>query len=497
MLSGLIQIGKAIGATDIEEYLRNKVITKDLGEDAKIIQVRFKPNEKRIELISEEFDKSRLYKYLWVGNTKGSEPPKRLTTTDFFKLLTQAIPNIYEIVDNGPLKEALGKILEQLGCEKSERGKKTKRVVDFSYLQDASEELKQLWTNLNDLSDKKAVQELQEAIVNYLRQKFELSKKGLASIIFTAYLDDTPLVSFPEYRVMLYNEFVQDAFEDAIDGVCHGCGKVGKVTSNFQKIEMKFFITDKISFASNLKKEQFYKNYTLCSDCYVAFSSAEKFIKNYMQTKFSRVPYKCYVIPEFLFDTPLPIESFRDRAMRMLNVTETLNYSDKWNEFRKEVEDLLDSSSFLLNYVFVEESNAAVKIKKIITDVPPSRIKQVIREREATFERFKNLIDPFETASRPVSRLDFDRILYLFPVRKERPNNILEIYDSILTGKHLDARKLINDFVEVITIHYYSKYNSYVHKEQKNEDQVIFSVIDHIIDSNQFLYYAEKLGIIE
>lgn len=330
-----------------------------------------------------------------------------------------------------------------------------------------------------------------------MKEKFGLSKNGLKSLIFTAYLDDTPLVSFPEYRIMLYKEFVGDAFENAVDGVCHGCGKPGKVTSNFQKLEMKFFITDKISFASNLRKEHFYKNYTLCSDCYTAFSVAEKFIKNFMQTRFSIVPYKCYVIPEFLFQPDFSIEVLRDKATKMLNVTETLNYSDKWNEFRKEVEDLLESESFLLNYVFVEESNAAVKIKKIITDVPPSRIKQIIRERETTFEHFKNLIDPFETSNHPVSRLDFDRILYLFPVRKERPNNILEIYDSILTGKILDKKKLIDDFVEVMTIHYYSKYNSYVHKEPKSEDQVIFSVIDHVIDSNQFLYYAERLGIIK
>lgn len=129
MLTGFIQIGNVIGVNDVEEYLRNKVITKGLSKEGKIAQVRFKPDEKKIELAMEELDESRLYKYLWVGNTKGSEPPKKLTTTDFFKLLTQAIANVYEMLDKGPLKEALGKILEQLGCEKSEQEKSLEELL--------------------------------------------------------------------------------------------------------------------------------------------------------------------------------------------------------------------------------------------------------------------------------------------------------------------------------------------------------------------------------
>lgn len=489
MLNGILEIGRILSGSSIEDYLKNKVIYKDAPSEAKIVRVIFEPSEKKIRLVSEEFDKSKLEKYLWVGNAKGNVPQTRLTSDNLTKIFTQSIFNAYQKLDEGELKNILNEIIETFTCEKE-----GKRVIDLSLIEDLDESLKEKWKNVEKIGKG---EDITNILSEYLMKKLSVSKKILSSLLFTVYYKEKSLVEYEEYKRMLYKEFVEEAFSDTEVGVCHGCGKETQITKDFSKFELKFFITDKINFASGIDKEGFYKNFAFCDECFTAFGTGEKFLKNNLKTRFTRIPYPCYIIPDFYDTDTIPSSRIlAERAKDTIHTAESLNSADKWNEYREQLEERIETEAFALNFVFVEEQNAAVKIKKLIMDVLPSRIKEIIHKRNIAREKFKELF-PEKGEYFRVSELDFDRIFYLFPVRKDLPGNILEVYDSILSKKPLNERKIIKDFLEVVTIYYYDKYNGYYHTKPKNENSVFWKVIDHILTSNQFIMYARELNILQ
>lgn len=489
MLSGILEIGRILSGSSTEDYLKNKVIYKDAPSESKIVRVIFEPSERKIRFVSEEFDKSKLEKYLWVGNAKGNVPQTRLTSDNLMKIFTQSIFNAYRQLDEGELKNILNEIIETFTCEKED-----KRVIDLSLIEDLDESLKETWKNVEKIGKG---EDITNILNEYLMKKLSISKKILSSLLFTVYYKEKSLVEYEEYKRMLYKEFVEEAFIDTEIGVCHGCGKETQITKDFSKFELKFFITDKINFASGIDKEGFYKNFALCDECFTAFGTGEKFLKNNLKTRFTRIPYPCYIIPDFYDTDTIPSSRIlAERAKDTIHTAESLNSADKWNEYREQLEERIETEAFALNFVFVEEQNAAVKIKKLIMDVPPSRIKEIIHKRNIVREKFKELFLEKEEYFR-VNELDFDRIFYLFPVRKDLPGNILEIYDSMLSKKPLNERKIIKDFLEVVTIYYYDKYNGYYHTKPKNENSVFWKVIDHILTSNQFIMYARELNILQ
>lgn len=504
MLSGILEIGRILGANDIDEYLSKRVNLKSFGEDAKIIRVVFDTNERVIKFDPEELDNSKLLKYLWVGNSKGSSAQMRLTTDNLYNLFFDSIGNIYNALaddmfsgsENKDLKEYLHQILEIFGVSVAQKKGKEKKIINIAMLDGASEDLKSAWSEYIQSPKPENEEKLKESLEEHLKEKGLLKKKAQRNTLFTAFFGDVPLATLPGYKKLLYDEFILDAFTDVEEGHCHGCGRKSKVTTNFKQFELKFFIVDKKSFASEFTDEGFYRNYALCPSCYTSFSVAEKFLNNHLNTKFANVQYVCLIVPDF-FETPdVSAKFLEERAKRILQATDSLNSFEKWNDYRRELEDKLESESFALNYVFVEKSNAAVKVKKLITDVSPSRIKRVLELREDTYENFKKILGKKED-ERILTRLDFRKIFFLFPVRKDTPNNILEVYDSILTNKHLSRSKLISDFVEVLTVFYYDKFEAYYHRKPEKESGVDFMVLDHMLNSNQFLCYLTELGILK
>ncbi len=489
MLSGILEIGRILSGSSIEDYLKSKVVYKDAPDEAKIVRIVFEPSEKKIRLVPEDFDKSRLEKYLWVGNAKGNIPQTRLTSDNLTKIFTQSIFNAYQKIDESELKDTLGEIIEGFSCVKED-----KKVIDLSLIEDLDDNLKEKWRNIEKIGKG---EEITNILNEYLKEKLSVSKKLLTSLLFTVYYKDKSLVEYEEYKRMLYKEFVEEAFSETETGICHGCGKETKVTKDFSKFELKFFITDKINFASGIDKEGFYRNFALCDECFTAFGSGEKFLKNNLRMKIIFDSYFCYIIPNFYDSNAIPSSRvLAERAEDTIHTAESLNSADKWNQYREQLEERIETEAFALNFVFVHEKNAAVKIKKMIMDVPPSRIKEIIYKRNLVRERFSELLSDVEDSFK-VTELDFDRIFYLFPVRKDLPGNILEIYDSILSKKPLSERKVIRDFLEVVTIYYYNKYDGYYHSKPNNESSVFWKVIDHMLASNQFLMYARELNILQ
>ena len=486
LIDGIMDIGRKLAGKSVDDFLKSKIIAENREF---LIKVNFDTIKEVIQIIPEKYTQKDAEEHYWVGNNKGTKPQTRLTTSNLSYLLTQSIGNLYDCIEDGDLKRIIANILQKFGTE-IKIGKNKKRIIDIAFLENIDKPKIQGWKNL-DFSKRENKNQLKQLLDNYISEFLAIPKKQMNKILYTAYYNNRKLADFPEYKNFLYSEFLGDSFKDTHQGTCHACNKVGEVTKDFTKFELKFFINQKISFASELDREGFLKNYTLCKDCFNAFSAGERFVKDHLSTKLARTT--CYIIPEFYDPTlmSIPGSGLKKLAEIYVKSVEALDRNEKWMEYRKELSDLLNTDSFALNFVFVEVSNNAVKIKKMIQEIPPSRFLKLFRVRNNIAEKFEKVFKQTEVEKLII---DFTKIFYLFPVRKDQTKNILEIYDALLSGKKIKETSLIKDFMEIVRMHKFDNYQPYYHSHAKNPD---IAIVEHLVLSNEFLVMLQDLEIIE
>ncbi|HHU32070.1 MAG TPA: type I-B CRISPR-associated protein Cas8b/Csh1, partial [Clostridia bacterium] len=155
------------------------------------------------------------------------------------------------------------------------------------------------------------------------------------------------------------------------------------------------------------------------------------------------------------------------------------------------------SDNYILNFLFYHKSQAELRVLNLVQDVPPSRltvIKEVISEVHDLGNRLLG-----------ESRhwiLDFNKIYYLFPPKFDKKANkiiqyreLLHIYESIFTGKPLEYELVIKEFLEIIQLYYYDRYERYRMPKPKSPDDQSRQLLLAILRANLFIVYAKKLGI--
>jgi len=465
MLNAIVSVGKTLRAA--KSKVDNLVKNQKFDE---IVKVVFDFDKKSVEFSSEVFDESKLYKYFWIGNNPGTLPQTRLTTDLLERIFLDSIYNIYVRINECQLKQILKEILDNFFGD-------SKKVINFSMISDFSEFVKELPQEADLKNLKKAIKK------EYFEKKYGKNKKILFTVVTRKNGKELILAESDDYKNFVLHEQASRSFEHLVDGVCHSCGRHGKVTFKFKTLTMKFFINDKISFASGLHEEGFSKNYTLCPDCYEAFSAGERFILDNLKSRLGECPV--YIIPEF-YTNPQMSSSYDlvEIAKDIDLIVKSLNEYDAWKKFRNELRRTFDEP-FLLNFLFAEKSNSAFKIKKLIQDVTPSRLKYLFEKLELVSSEFSNLFQNY------TFNMDFRTVFAVIPVRKQVFNEVYNIYESLLVGKPLSERWIISKFLEALRMRYFETYGSYYNFSR-------FYHFEHLILlSNAFHRYLKELEILE
>lgn len=546
MIEGVRTIGEAVlqkNPSIVEALIREEEVSE--GQKRYVVYCNVTVEPPALEVSAKELDYKVLTEILWVGNAPAPmDPQDRLTTDNVKYLASQAIPNLIgvssskrELPQESELRRKLGALLNSAYIDLGERSEIFPRskgdqlyeryrrmwdllklgLANFELIEDEEErrELEALCQNRNvefltkpflqeyvrQKGSAKAAVELVGSIVEaWVLKQLGIRRRGELAL-YTLQVNEELLAQHPDYRSYIERTLVEEAFEDVPHGTCHVCGSQDRVTADMTRFKLlKFYITDKPGFASELHDTGFFRNYTLCRDCYRALLAGERFVENQLRTRLARS--SVYAIPVFHLPSVRPtastLERWAEYLQARLAATQTL---EQWQEFQKKLQDYQEidnaKASFVLNLLFATKTQSAVKVDKLIQDVPPSRLDRLDEIRNQVRDTAKGFFGESSEWD-----LSIGRIFYLFPIHKQgnqaQTRSFLEFLETLLTGRSLTVESLIPRLLETACVHYFERYGAYVQTSPGQDRQAVDRALTvFLLQSQLLLHYLKGLGQLE
>ena len=503
MIEGIKEIGDIIISQGPEKFLESlalNVPSKKQKKEQYIVIIEFDTAKGTINFEREEIKEDTPRKYLWVGNAKSNNPQDRFTTNNLKYLISQTIPNFRILAPGGKLGELFEKLQDKfyynIGTQENQ-GEKYRYMWDIEKLKISSWDMKGLWRKAKN-SPKKMVNLVSNEIYEYLKREKGLHKNEI--VLFTLKIDGQLMVSLPEYINYLENSIIGKLFFDKITGVCHLCQKETKITQDMTRFDFKYYITDKIGFSSKLQKNAFFKNFSLCKECYKKLLVGESFVKNNLRSYLAGT--NLYIIPKFIFLTPFSINKLKKWG-EYINISFNSTTSlEGLRKFQELLEDYLEfeeeKNNFILNLLFYKKAQSEFRIFKLIKDVPPSRL-DALREAESYIHDIA--VRLFGESNR--WDLSLGGIYYLLPVHMANTKGgrrevvdykkVLEFYNALFSAKLISYDFLIEQFVELACVYRFEKFDNYNIRSENSEIDIIYA----ILKANLLLLYLKKLKLLE
>lgn len=493
MLEGIVQIGRALneGSNFLDNLVKELPTTDKKGRPLLVMKLNFKENALEID-ISEEMDSETTKKYLYVGTANGPTSPQWFASNSSITyFLSETLFNLTNIDFGDSLNQKLEQVFEKFYVKVNPNAKNNKYryALDLSWL-DKNVDVKKLYEEYSreGKEDKGFLKVLEKEFEGILKEykDVKLNEFGL----FVICIDGVPLTDYEEYRkkVLEYKsaggkEEKKNKNNSQSNLRCSICGSDEDVTYDLKKMKIKYYIIDKITFASELDKNKFYKNMLLCENCLNSVIAAEVYIENNLRTKIGDL--NLYIIPHFIYGEPLNKEEL-DFAVKRLNTS--YNIAKSLRDIENLENDILnlryEKSYFLINFMFIKKSNQSTKIQRFIKDVPPN-----IFEKIAIASKHSHDLMEKALGYRYKTYLNLLNIYYSIPVKVKdgevtEYRYILNFYEDIFTSSPIDKEKLIDKFVEAARVIMLKKEGYNI-----DDDGIEF----YILNSNMLIKFLEKL----
>ncbi|MCS6869695.1 TM1802 family CRISPR-associated protein [Thermus sp.] len=332
-----------------------------------------------------ELDEEKCARFLWVGDPPASNAPRdRATTKDLRYLLGQVPTKMAE-------HSGLRSLLQGLLWDPGKPGGKARYLLDLRgwHLQGAKDaeappfRIQGGRLEMDGTAEGKTAGELAEALAQVLRAAYDIRppEKG-GVLLFSLALSGKPLAEYPEYRDYLRQRLLQEPFAEAQVGVCHGCGREDRVTGNFSAFRLKFYITDKKSFAPGVDEGAFPRAYALCQACFAALGVGERLAWERLRQRF--LERDVLVLPEADF----PQESLERLLERLVGQVQGLERLERWKDFLERAAHRQEEVRYLgFSLLFFQRAQAATKAEELVLEVPPSRVEAILKTLQEARER--------------------------------------------------------------------------------------------------------------
>ena len=262
------------------------------------------------------------------------------------------------------------------------------------------------------------------------------------------------------------------------------------------KLDFKYYIKDKLSFSSYFRSD-FSRSFSFCKSCYMRLSAGESFIQNNLKTNIGAL--SAFVIPKFLFDVEMTAEGFRrlaENAMLHFNTVKSFKgINDFYGKLKEYIENEAEQNTFILNILFYKRHQSEMKVLKLIKDVPPARLTELIVNTNEVGALGRTLI-----RESPLWDIDLGKIYYLTPVKTSGRGDpttykeLLELYSAIFSGGSVSYSAMIRQFVEVIRIYRFEKFGAYNIGRPNNP---ISGMTAAVMQSNLLLVYLKRLRLLK
>ena len=464
MLEAVWEVGRLATEHASGGFLENLCLEIDEEQGGKkqhVVIIDFATDNNSLKITPKQITPGVTEKeYLWVGNADGSSSPQwYLTTNNLSFLVSQTFPNLLEVLPKeSELAQKVQKVLAIYFIDTGEKGGAENR---YRYLLNLEMLPGYKGSKLLDLikenpKGKNLAQVAAKEFSKWLKEQTGLSEKEIA--LYTVYFDGQKGVDYREYQEKVEAAKVFDIFAGE-EGVCHACGNFGLITSDTTKLKFKYYITDKIGYASNHDKKNFYKNYSLCPECYKKLLIAESFIQNKFNNRLGNL--NLFIIPGFLFPVNLKKQQFH-KWMEFTN--NSFNNLKGYNEiagYEQMVSDYFENreiyNQLIFNFLFYQKNKAEFKVLKLIKDIPPSRILKILQLFQKVNEVYKKHFNQLL----PELSLNLNRIYYQIPQQKGKTSveyrKFLDLLESIFTGHPVEKSFIIRQHIELFKIFAFTK----------------------------------------
>ncbi|MDA8340045.1 MAG: TIGR02556 family CRISPR-associated protein [Nitrospiraceae bacterium] len=316
----------------------------------------------------------------------------------------------------------------------------------------------------------KTLKENREAIIADITQKAnEIPKK--TGKFLTVKLDGKYLGEYDVFSKCLVHFAETKRKKSANTGVCSICKLSDKEVSGKTDV-FRFYTIDKPGFITGGFQETLaWKNYPVCLECNTLLENGKKFLENNLRFNFV-YGLNYYLIPRLLIGRSGILEEILNTlsdTSKKVSLKERIkkritNDENEILEYLSEAKDIMT-----LNFLFLERppGSSAEKIRLLIEDVFPSRIRKIFDAKDYVDSIFDE-------------EFNFGRIRTFFSKSNEgkRESDLnkyfLEIVDSVFKGKRLDFSFLVKFYMAIIR------------KEFINEGYFSFRVKDALMNTAFF-----------
>lgn len=502
IIEGIVQIGKIAKENDPVKNIIVKLPYKKVNEVLHVLKFNFLLEENRLEIdVNEEMDENTVFKYLYVGNISGNNPQWYASSTSSNYILTESIYNLTKMDFGEELNKKLKEIFQKFYVSLEELEAKYRYVLDLSKsgfegksIKDLFEEIKEDKNNVG-LPSKDLGKKFRKAIGKYFKEYLKNEKKVKYEEIglYTIFIDGKSLSSYREYiNTVIGSKKPKFKKTKSKNGVCSICGSKDAITFDSSKVKFKFFTTNQVIFASNLSKNNYYKNMQMCTECFSKYQAGENYISNKLLTKLAA--FNVLIIPQFVYGKLVSKDDLDIATDKIIDTFNTLKSYEGIEKLRNEVGISLDltneKSYFLLNFVFYEPVQQATKILRLIKDVDPSIFERV---RAASENAKKDVQEALGEKYR--SFITLSTVYYINPVKVRdgkavEYRDILEIYGAILTGKCLNKRHIIDNLVDGIRVIAYEKSAYNIDSEKKD-------IEFYLLEANMYIKFLKYMGCLK
>lgn len=493
MIEAVRKIGVPLGRLDIEEQSNILVETINYEEEDRIVILDLDINNNCINISIKPIQDDTMKDYFYIGTADGPASPQWMLTgnkPDY--IISQSIPSLLKIIEEGNIKELLKQALDIFYFDYGKQGgskERYRRILNVEKFLNLDQMKKYYDDSKKDI--KKTVSSVAKALSNYISTEYEVKTKNLKLWALT--INGKIIQQRQEYKKLAW-QLKEAHFEKAKEGTCSVCGTITKVSSDTGKLKLTYYITQKKNFASDLRN--FDKNLRLCQQCHKELILGEIYAIRKLRAYIGKLNF--LLIPEPLFGENLNAESESfENAYK--NANSIIRFDDVTNIEREAMIRIKRenyTNQFIFHFLFYMKQQQEFRVLQLIKDVTPSRIYEInlaIFEQNEFARRWFNWPD-----SNDRWLITFEQIFYLFPIHQDERfvtehKRLLILYDAILTRKKIDRKIVIEKLNQLAKTYYYEKTDSYQLSKPPNKD---IAMIYGILKGMLLLCYLEKLSVI-
>lgn len=262
------------------------------------------------------------------------------------------------------------------------------------------------------------------------------------------------------------------------------------------------FVETTLNYAAGFDKGNFKKNYQLNSEEQLFLERASERILRTQKITIAGVPH-C-IIPQFINSSTIDFSVILEETYQQ---SELLFQQDLFESSMLSIKDEIRAKEvYWLNFLAYESDGNSFKTISLIKDVCSLQFNAVIQAFKYVDDQFKtmdfvvnwsNVMSDIRNKERNVFPFNLQTIYQLIPQRKdkEKKNESLGLFKSILEQRLIDQQILFKQFSLLILCHRFGRYEAYKNVKRFGDEYFDFAIQDAVFKYLAFFKVLHHLKL--